>query len=258
MSVQAYRKKMSQAKKQKANFGSGKIGGFGTGTNGKGRPSGSPLGTYPGRNIVGIDPLSQTFRVDQNGAFLTSVDLFFARKDPNENLTVEIRTTELGTPTSQLVQDFARAVVNPNDINISDNGEAATRVTFPSPVYLEGGEEYALVLGVTQSINYEVWISRMGERAVNTQTLPDAESVIVTKQYIGGSLFKSQNGSIWTQAQYEDLKFQLYKAEFTEEEGNRIFLQFQDGIKNWKYRKIITKFNKNITKKIKSWYHYND
>ena len=214
MTVSAYRKKMAAAKKSKANFGSGKKGGFGTGTNGKGRPSGSPLGTYPGRNIVGIDPLSQTFRVDQNGAFLTSVDLFFARKDPNENLTVEIRTTELGTPTSQLVQDFARAVVNPNDINISDNGEAATRVTFPSPVYLEGGEEYALVLGVTQSINYEVWISRMGERTVNTQTLPDAESVIVTKQYIGGSLFKSQNGSIWTPSQYQDLTFKLRKAEF--------------------------------------------
>ena len=37
--------------------------------------------------------------------------------------------------------------------------------------------------------------ARMGERTVNTTTLPDAESVIVTKQYIGGSLFKSQNGT---------------------------------------------------------------
>ena len=223
MKVSTYNKKMAQAKKSKANFGSGKKGGFGTGTHGKGRPSGSPLGTYPGRNIKGVDPLSQTFRVDQNGAFLTSVDLFFATKDPNENVTVEIRTTELGTPTTQLVQDFARAVVNPNDVNVSNNGETATRVTFPSPIYLEPGEEYALVLGVTQSINYEVWISRMGERTVNTQTLPDAESVIVTKQYIGGSLFKSQNGSVWTPSQYEDLKFQLYKAEFTESEGTVFF-----------------------------------
>ena len=38
----------------------------------------------------------------------------------------------------------------------------------------------------------------MGEKTVNSQTLPDAESVIVSKQYVGGSLFKSQNGTIWT------------------------------------------------------------
>ena len=251
MSVQAYRKKMRAARKSQANTGTGRNGGFGTGTHGKGRPSKSPLGTYPGRNIVGVDPLSQTFRVDQNGAFLTSVDLFFATKDPNENLTVEIRTTELGTPTSQLVQDFARAVVNPNDINVSDNGEAATRVTFPSPVYLEGGEEYALVLGVTQSINYEVWISRMGERTVNTQTLPDAESVIVTKQYIGGSLFKSQNGSVWTPSQYEDLKFQLYKAEFTEEEGTVFFYNSKMESKSGNIERLLPNSIKTLPRKLK-------
>ena len=54
----------------------------------------------------------------------------------NENLTVEIRTTEFGTPTTQLVQDFARAVVSPANIQVSDNGEVPTRVTFPSPIYL--------------------------------------------------------------------------------------------------------------------------
>ena len=89
------------------------------------------MGVITGRNIQGMNPLSQTFKVDENGAFLTSVDLFFATKDPNENLTVEIRTTEFGTPTTQLVQDFARAVVDPSNINTSDNGETPTRVTFP-------------------------------------------------------------------------------------------------------------------------------
>ena len=56
----------------------------------------------------------------------------------------------------------------------------------------------------------------MGERTVNTTTLPDAESVLVTKQYIGGSLFKSQNGTIWTASQFEDMKFKLYKCNFTQ------------------------------------------
>ena len=38
--------------------------------------------------------------------------------------------------------------------------------------------------------------------------------VLHTKQYTGGSLFKSQNGTIWTASQYQDLTFQLYQAEF--------------------------------------------
>ena len=251
MTVSAYRKKSAAQKKSQANSGTGKNGSFGKGTYGKGRPSKSPLGTYPGRNIKGVDPLSQTFRVDQNGAFLTSVDLFFARIDPNENVTVEIRTTELGTPTTQLVQDFARAVVSPDDISVSTNGESATRVTFPSPIYLEPHEEYALVLGVTQSISYEVWISRMGERTVNTQTLPDAESVIVTKQYIGGSLFKSQNGSVWSPSQYEDLKFQLYKAEFTESEGTVFFYNSKMGTKSGNIERLLPNSIKTLPRKLK-------
>ena len=68
-----------------------------------------------------------------------------------------------------------------------------------------------------------MWVARMGERTVNTTTLPDAESVLVTKQYIGGSLFKSQNGSIWTASQFEDMKFKLYKCNFTTESGTAFF-----------------------------------
>ena len=63
----------------------------------------------------------------------------------------------------------------------------------------------------------------MGERTVNGQNLPDAEAVIVTKQYIGGSLFKSQNGTIWTPSQFEDMKFKLYKANFIPEAGTAFF-----------------------------------
>ena len=54
----------------------------------------------------------------------------------------------------------------------------------------------------------------MGEKTIKTTNLPDAENVVVSKQYIGGSLFKSQNGTIWTASQYQDLTFKLRKAAF--------------------------------------------
>lgn len=161
-----------------------------------------------------IDPLAQTFTVDESGAFLSSVDLYFASKDDNENVTIELRTVELGTPTNQLVQDFATVTLDPSQINISNNASLATRVVFPSPIYLQPGLEYALVLLSPSSDNYEVWIGRFGEITVETQNLPNAEAVVMTRQYLGGSLFKSQNGTIWTANQNEDLKFKLYKCNF--------------------------------------------
>ena len=162
----------------------------------------------------GRDPLAQSFTVDGTGMNLTSVDLFFGTKDPTEKLTVEVRNMELGTPTAQPVDAFSQVVVNPDDINVSSDASVATRVTFPSPIHLAPAREYCIVLIAPTTNNYEAWVARMGERTVNSQTLPDAESVIVSKQYVGGSLFKSQNGTIWTPSQFEDLKFRLNKANF--------------------------------------------
>ena len=56
----------------------------------------------------------------------------------------------------------------------------------------------------------------MGQKTVKTTNLPDVENVVVSKQYIGGSLFKSQNGTIWTASQFQDLTFKLRKASFVE------------------------------------------
>ncbi len=170
------------------------------------------------------DPLAQSFTVDESGAFLTAVDIFFRKKDVKEKLTVQLRTMELGIPTLFLVQDYAQVVLEPSQINVSEDASVATRVTFPSPIYLPSGEEYALVLLAPSSNNYEAWIGRMGEPTIETQSLPDAESVVISKQYIGGSLFKSQNGSIWTPSQFEDLKCILYKADFSKSRDAEVIL----------------------------------
>ena len=166
------------------------------------------------RVTIFYDPLAQSFTVDETGAFLTSVDVFFANKDENEKLTAQIRTVELGTPTRDLVDENAQVVLEPSQIRTSADASVPTRITFPAPIYLSPDTEYALVLLAPSSDQYEVWIARMGEKTINTSTLPDAESVVVGKQYTGGSLFKSQNGTIWTANQFEDMTFRLYKAKF--------------------------------------------
>ena len=168
------------------------------------------------------DPLAQSFTVDETGAFLTSFDVYFRSIDPKAKLFVELREVELGTPTRYLVQDYAQLSINPSTFNngspieVSDDASKATTFRFPSPVYLEPEKEYAIVFLAPASDKYEMWCATMGEKTVKTNNLPDAENVVVSKQYIGGSLFKSQNGTIWTASQFQDMTFKLRKAKFVD------------------------------------------
>jgi len=162
------------------------------------------------------DPLAQSFTVDGTGAFLTSFDVYFRSKDDIAKLQVQLRTTELGVPTSFLVQDFSAVTLNPSDINVSNDASLATTIKFSSPVYLEPGEMYALVFLCPSSDKYEMFVATMGEKSIKTTQLPDVQNVVVSKQYLGGSLYKSQNGTIWTASQNQDLTFKLRKASFVE------------------------------------------
>ena len=86
------------------------------------------------------------------------------------------------------------------------NSTVSTNFKFDYPVYLQNDTEYALVLE-TDSIDYLVWASKLGETEVATSTT-------VTTQPALGSLFKSQNTNSWTEDLFEDLKFTLHRAEF--------------------------------------------
>jgi hypothetical protein len=167
------------------------------------------------------DPLAQSFSVggsgtqndDEDGIYLTDVDLYFYKKDTANNpLTVQVRTVELGTPTRTVIGNSV--TLRPNQINISDDASAVTKVTFDYPIYLAPGLEYAIVLLAPESVEYEVFIAEMGKKTIQSARLPDANSVIYSQQFALGSLFKSQNGSIWTANQYQDMKFTLYRANF--------------------------------------------
>jgi hypothetical protein len=165
------------------------------------------------------DPLAQSFIVgndedDANGVFITSVDIYFYTKSSaNSPVTVEIRTMELGTPT--LIRIGDSVTLNPDQINVSDDGTVPTKFTFNYPIYLEPNAEYALVLLSPESTEYQVFIAQMNEVTVETKNLPGPVQQTYNQQWGNGSLFKSQNGSIWTADQNQDLKFKLYRADFT-------------------------------------------
>ncbi len=195
------------------------------------------------------DPLAQTFIVggeveapsdidlsdDVNGVFLTSVDLYFRTVDSgNAPLRVQVRTVELGFPTLNTIGKTVTIRPTTTDANgniisniqTSDDGSLATNVKFTEPIYLAPGREYAIVIISANSDEYTMWTAIMGEKSVEATSIPPTEnaaSAVYERQFALGSLFKSQNGSIWTPNQYQDLKFKLYKANFTQETGTSYF-----------------------------------
>ena len=163
----------------------------------------------------GRDPLAQSFRVGEEGAYVTSVDIFFAEvEDPAVPWWVEIRTMEVGLPTEQLVSPDARVDLDASEALVSSDASVATNIAFPCPIYLEPDTEYCFVVGSPFN-TYEVFTAEMGQTALNAQELPAAAGNVYSNQFSVGSIFKSQNSSTWTPCQFEDMCFKLYRANFT-------------------------------------------
>jgi hypothetical protein len=163
------------------------------------------------------DPLAQTFLVDnKGGAFLTKVDIFFASKDSQIPVTMEIREVVNGYP-GKRVLPFSRVTLKPEQVNLSVNTvdldgvetptyDTPTSFTFKSPVYVQDAGEYCIVL-ISDSNKYKCWISQVGDVVPGT-------SRTISEQPYAGSLFKSQNASTWTTDQTQDLKFTIHRAKF--------------------------------------------
>ncbi len=110
----------------------------------------------------GGDPLAQSFMVDEeDGVFVTTIDAFFATKSSTIPVRAEIRKMENGYPSETLLP-FARKYLNPGSVNTSTDASTATTFTFPSPVYLQEGIEYCLVL-YSDSTDYTVYVARLGD-----------------------------------------------------------------------------------------------
>ena len=157
--------------------------------------------------VTWVDPLAQSFLVDKpGGIFVTSVEIYVGAKDDNLPITVQIRHMQNGSPTQKILP-FAEKTLNPADVTTTSDGSSSTKFTFPSPVFLESGSEYCVVV-MSNSNVYTCWVSEMGKQDIATNDFID-------QQPYAGVLFKSQNNSTWTPDQLKDLKLKINRAKFT-------------------------------------------
>lgn len=163
------------------------------------------------------DPLAQTFTVNSpGGVFVTSLDLFFSEAG-RRPISVELRPTDNGVPSSTKTIPMSRVTKTPDQINVSDDSSAVTKFTFKSPIYLQDNETYAFVI-MTDEPGAQVYVSEMGQTDIITKNT-------IAGQPLTGSLYASQNAREWEIHTLLDAKFVLRTAKFNTNISSELYLR---------------------------------
>lgn len=175
-----------------------------------------------------VDPLAQSFFVDAeaypNGMFITSIAVYFRTVDQSTPAILELRNMTNGLPGSDILPGGS-VVVPGYAASSSIDASISTIFRFDHPIYLRPSTDYCFVLKST-SMGYATWCSRVGEIDVTTRKVIDV-------QPFAGTMFKSENDVTWIPDSYEDIKFDLFKADFnTGVTGNLIFRPQKNTVTN--------------------------
>ena len=160
------------------------------------------------------DPLAQTFLVSpaqhKQGIMLDRVRVCFKTKDESVPVTLQLRPTVNGYPSSTVIYPYGSVTLTPDKVKTTDSPDFddATKYTdfiFDTPVYLTPGE-HAFVL-VSNCNSYEAYVAEVGK-------LDLVSGLQISEQPYGGSFFMSQNGSTWEADQNLDIAFRLFKKTY--------------------------------------------
>lgn len=174
------------------------------------------------------DPLAQSFMIDEvrfpNGCFVTDIAIYFRTVDQSTPVTLELRDMVNAFPGPNILPHGIVIVPGQSTFQ-SNDASVATVFTFDQPIFLKPATEYCFVVK-SPTLGYNVWCSRVGELDVGTNTFIDVTPYL-------GTLFKSENDRTWTPDSYEDMKFDLFTAEFdVSKTGDLMFLPQKDEVTN--------------------------
>lgn len=146
---------------------------------------------------------------DEEGIFLTSVDVFIQRKSSENGIWFEIREMDnAGGITNNTVPKSIKWFT-PDQVPLSTDGKTnPLNVEFDEPLFLYNNVQYAFVIH-TENIdpNYYIWITRLGE-----------EDVTTGEQYVSrpmtGTFYTTNNNLNWDIVEDADLTCTFYRASF--------------------------------------------
>jgi len=166
-------------------------------------------------------PIAQTFYVENDqGVYVTQLGLFFTQKSTTFPVSVEIRPTLVGAPDPIIVLPDTNVTKPPGSVSVAANGSSETIFVFDEPVYLTGKKYYAIVVKTyaTGTDGYNVATAKLGEY------LKGSTVTRYTSDIDPGVFYKSSNGTTWSENQEQNLKYKLYRAQFTPTTASAVFV----------------------------------
>ncbi len=145
------------------------------------------------------------------GVFVDKMRFCFKTKDEIIPVTLQIRPTVNGYPSSSVIYPYATVSLTPDKVKVTESpsledSNKYTEFVFDTPIYLQPGEHSFVLLA--NSNKYEAYIAEIGK-------LDLVGGKQISEQPYGGSLFLSQNGSTWTSDQNSDLMFRMFRRRFS-------------------------------------------
>lgn len=171
-----------------------------------------------------MEPPAQSFFVEvpgnTSGIFLTKVGVYFKSKDPNLGVTCFISEMQAGFPdTTRIV---GKGYLSSSAVSVSDTAASETVFTLDQPVMLTAGLQYAFIIYPDgNSPEYRLWFGETGGYDI-------ASGEQIYSNPYSGIAFISANFNTWTALQKEDIKFNIYRAKFSQSTGTATFYNEDD------------------------------
>lgn len=164
-----------------------------------------------GGNGGGHDPIAQSFIIRvpnaESGLFVTKVSVYFKSKDRKLGVTAFVSETRVGLPNKSRI--VGKSYMRSDEVVVSDDASSPTTFVFDEPLFLTAGETYAFMIKPDgDSPEYQIWMGETGGYDVTTG------EQIYQNPY-SGVAFVSSNMNTFTPLQKEDIKFKMFRANFS-------------------------------------------
>lgn len=174
--------------------------------------------TFPRRG----DPLAQTFYIKKGmveggeSLLVSELDVYFKRKSEVNGITLYLSETDNGYPSGNIIP-FSKVHYTKDQVNVSDDASAATTFQFEAPIRLYSEREYAfVVMPDGNDPDYLIYTSKVGGLDLSPG---DTQGQAIVQDWGDGVLFTSTNNRAWKSYQDEDVKFELRRHSFDENQG---------------------------------------
>ena len=187
------------------------------------KPEGTGTISKSGATITGVGTrFTKECWVDQYIGIQRSGDVYDHYQVASISSDTVMTVKQCGGYRTPAIGTYNNTNVKWTPMPITPDASIPLQFKFDTPVFLKNQSDYAFVtIPGGNSDQYTCWVAEMGGIDVYRP------NTFISKQTYSGVLFSSSNDKTWNPIQDEDMKFNIWAAEFSTNDGN-VYLENND------------------------------